>query len=160
MTLHEIEQLLITRRLEFIEKRISEAGSMPLDDELKFTALLVECSKHNDNANKCLRVLAENDLSMLDEFGVKRIIEAFAFSVDIHLSTSGILLREALKFAQTEEKREMVSKMIEQCRQKQQSMKATFDEALQDYRHEYTDMLGNEQMLLDASIKLELREYF
>lgn len=160
MTLQDIEQLLTTRRLEIYEKRIAEAGASPLDNEQKFAVLMVECDRHYNNATRCLRVLAGNDLSGLDEFGMKRIIEAFAFTVDIHLNTALILLREALKFAPTDKDRDAVGKMIEQCQKKQQGMRGTFDEALQGFREDYTALLGNEQVYLDAAIKFELGDYF
>ena len=159
MILQDIEQLLTARRLEIYKKDLSDVLQKPFTDKEKFDSLLLEYDKYKANADRCLKILSENDLSGLDDFATKRIIDAFSFATTLHLEADILLLREALKYAYTEDLSNAVAYEIAMEEKRLESLRETFNEALQDFRQQYTELLGNEQVILDSTLKSEFREF-
>lgn len=159
MTLQDIEQLLTARRLEIYKEALEEAGSKAATDKEKFDTFLILYDDYKRRADKCLKVLTENNFSELDDFAAKRIIDAFAFASTLHLEADILLLKEARKFAYTEKLSKAVEVEIEKEQKRLDGLRATFNEALQGFREDYTALLGNEQVILDATLRSELGEY-
>ena len=159
MTLQDIERLLTERRLEIYEKALEEAESKDITDMEKFDTFLILYDDYKRRADKCLKVLTENNFSDLDDFAAKRIIESFAFASTLHMEADVLLLKKARKYAYTESLAKAVEDEIEREQKRLDGIRATFNEALQDFREQYTGLLGNEQVILDATIKSELGEF-
>lgn len=139
---------------------------MALDEDCKdarkkeiFSSLLFLYGDYKRRADKCLKILSENDLSDLDDFAAKRIIDAFAFASTLHLEIDLFILKKARKYAYTEDLAKAVEEETEKEQKRLEGIRATFDEALQDFREQYTDLLGNEQFILDSTLRSELGEF-
>jgi len=159
MTLQDIERLLTERRLEIYAKALEEAGSKDVPENEKFDSFLILYDDYKRRADKCLMVLTENDFSDLDDFAAKRIIDSFAFASTLHLEADILLLKEARKYAYNEKLAKAVDDEIEREKKRLDGIRATFNEALQGFREQYTELLGNEQVILDSTLRNELGEY-
>ena len=138
---------------------MEEAESKDITDMEKFDTFLILYDDYKRRADKCLKVLTENNFSDLDDFAAKRIIESFAFASTLHMEADVLLLKKARKYAYTESLAKAVEDEIEREQKRLDGIRATFNEALQDFREQYTGLLGNEQVILDATIKSELGEF-
>lgn len=159
MTLQDIERLLTERRLEIYEKALEEAEAKDVPEKEKFDSFLILYDNYKQRADKCLKVLTENDFSDLDDFACKRIIDSFAFASTLHLEADVILLKKARKYAYTEALAKAVDDEIEREQKRLDGIRETFNEALQDFREQYTELLGNEQVILDSTLRNELGEF-
>lgn len=159
MTIQDIEQLLTARRLEIYQNTLENIGKGNTTDKDKLDAFLLAWADNMKQAERCMRFLADTNLTGLDSFAGKRIIEAFAFGTNIHLEVAAMLLRQARKYATDKNMYHAVCQQLQKTEKKQHTMKATFDEALKGFRTEYTGLLGNEQVIMDATLKSELGEY-
>ena len=159
MTLQDIERLLTERRLEIYEKALVEAEGKDVPEKEKFDSFLILYDEYKRRADKCLKVLTENDFSDLDDFAAKRIIDSFAFATTLHLEADVILLKKARKYAYTETLAKAVDDEIEKEQKRLDGIRETFNEALQDFREQYTELLGNEQVILDSTLRNELGEF-
>lgn len=159
MTLQDIERLLTERRLEIYAKALEEAGSKDVPEKEKFDSFLILYNDYKRRADKCLKVLTENDFSDLDDFAAKRIIDSFAFASTLHLEADILLLKEARKYAYNEKLAKAVDDEIEREKKRLDGIRATFNEALQGFREQYTELLGNEQVILDSTLRNELGEF-
>lgn len=159
MTLQDIERLLTERRLEVYEKALSEVESKELPDKDKFDSLLLMYDEYKRRADNCLMVLSENDFSDLDDFAAKRIIDSFAYATTLHMEADILILKRARKYAYTEKLAKALDDEV--CREQERlnSIRATFNEALQDFREQYTELLGNEQVILEATLRSELSKF-
>lgn len=159
MTLQDIERLLTERRLQIYEKALEEAEIKDVPKKEKFDSFLILYDDYKRCADKCLKVLTENDFSDLDDFAAKRIIDSFAFATTLHLGADVILLKKARKYAYTEILAKAVDDEIEREQKRLEGVRETFNEALQDFREQYTELLGNEQVILDSTLRSELGEF-
>ena len=159
MTLQDIERLLTERRLEIYEKALVEAEGKDVPEKEKFDSFLILYDEYKRRADKCLKVLTENDFSDLDDFAAKRIIDSFAFATTLHLEADVILLKKARKYAYTETLAKAVDDEIEKEQKRLDGIRETFNEALQDFREQYTELLGNEQVILDSTLRSEFGEF-
>ena len=159
MTLQDIERILTERRLEVYRILLNEVEKKGVQDKEKFDSFLILYDDYKRRADKCLKVLTENDFSDLDDFAAKRIIDSFAFASTLHLEVGILLLKEARKYAYIENMAKVVDDAITREQHRLDSIRATFNEALQDFREKYTELLGNEQVILDSTLRSELGEF-
>lgn len=159
MTLQDIERLLTERRLEIYEKALEEAESKDIPEKEKFDSFLILYDEYKRRADKCLKVLTENDFSDLDDFAAKRIIDSFAFATTLHLEADVILLKKARKYVYTKILAKAVDDEIDREKKRLDGIRETFNEALQDFREQYTELLGNEQVILDSTLRNELGDF-
>ena len=159
MTLQDIERLLTVRRLEIYGKALEEAESKAVTDREKFDYFLIIYDEYKRRADKCLMVLTENDFSDLDDFAAKRIIDSFAFATTLHIEADILLLKKARKYAYKEDLAKAVDDEIVREQKRLDGIRETFNEALQDFREQYTELLGNEQVILDSTLRSEFKEF-
>lgn len=159
MTLQDIELLLTERRLEIFGKVLEEVEKKDATDKDKFDYFLLLSNDYKQRANKCLSILMESDLSNLDDFATKRIIDSFAYAITLHLKACILLLKKASKYAYKKSLAKAVYDDIVREQKRLDSISATFNEALQDFRNQYTELLGNEQIILDTTLRNELGEF-
>lgn len=159
MTLQDIEQLLTERRLDIYEKALDEIEGKEASEKEKFDSFILMYDEYKRRADKCLNVLTENDFSDLDDCAAKRIIDSFAFAITLHLEAEILLLKKARKYAYTEILGKAVDYEVEREQKRLESIRATFNEALEDFRVQYTELLGNEQVILDSTLRNELGDF-
>ena len=138
---------------------MEEAEGKDVPDREKFDSFLILYDEYKRRADKCLKVLTENDFSDLDDFAAKRIIDSFAYASTLHMEADILLLKKARKYAYTEILVKAVEEKTENEQKRLESIRATFDEALQDFREQYTALLGNEQVILDSTLRSELGDF-
>lgn len=160
MTIQDIEWLLTERRLEVYSNLLDEVEKKDVPDKDKFDSFLLLHDEYKRRADKCLMVLTENDFSDLDDFAAKRIIDSFAYATTLHLEADILLLKKARKYSYlVANMTKAVDDAIDREQKRLDSIRATFNEALQDFREQYTELLGNEQLILDSTLRKEFEGF-